>query len=327
MRTAVILPAYNEERTIAGVIEDFHRHLPKAAIIVVNNASSDRTQQIAEKTLSRLGCEGQLINEVRRGKAFAVQRAFSDVDADLYLLADADMTYPAQEARRLLEPIVSGIADMTVGDRHALGYYKEENKRPFHNFGNALIRKLINLFFSASLNDILSGYRGFSRRFVKNFPVLSRGFAIEAEITLHALDKNFSVVEIPVEYHDRPVGSCSKLRTYSDGFKVVRLIFEIFKNYRPLAFFGSMSLFFFVMGLAAGFPVISEYIRSGIILHIPLAILATGIMLIALVTLSIGLVLDTVAANNRFNYQLRLIEYPKVGSTVSQGERLPAIGA
>jgi glycosyltransferase involved in cell wall biosynthesis len=325
MRTAVILPAYNEEITIRQVIEDFHAHLPEAAIFVIDNRSADATSRVAAETLARLGCKGGVLYEPRPGKAFAVQRAFADVEADRYLLVDADLTYPAAAARDLLAALEEGRADMVVGDRHALGHYLAENKRPFHNLGNTLVRLLVNVLFRASLNDILSGYRAFSRRFVKNYPVLSKGFAIEAEMTVHALDKGFTIRELPVEYRDRPAGSISKLRTYTDGFRVVRLIFEIFKNYRPLAFFSTFAALFFLAGLLAGAPVLLEYFTTGIVLHIPFAILSTGIMVFALITLSIGLVLDTVAANNRFNYQLRLIEWPS--TPVDTETTLPAPAA
>ena len=307
-QTVIILPAYNEEETIAQVIESFSLSLPAAKIVVVDNNSSDRTAERATAAFRRTGAAGLLLNEYRQGKAFAVQKAFSEVEAEVYVLCDADMTYPADEIQPMLDPVLNGRADMVVGDRHALGGYKSENKRRFHGFGNSLIRFLINFLFRSSLHDILSGYRVFSRRFVKNYPILSRGFDIEAEMTLHALDKGFRIVEVPICYKDRPQGSVSKLNTFSDGLRVLKLIFTIFRNYRPLAFFGSLACFFGLGGLAAGFPVLLDYYREQYVLHVPLAILATGLMTIAGMCVSIALILDTVAANNRFQYALRLVD-------------------
>jgi glycosyltransferase involved in cell wall biosynthesis len=302
------LPAYNEEKTIAQVIESFAASLPAAKILVVDNNSTDRTAVEAAGAIRRTGIEGTILSELRQGKAFAVQKAFREVEADVFILCDADMTYLAAEVHSLLQPVLSGRADMVVGDRHALGGYKSENKRRFHGFGNSLIRDLINSLFRSSLHDILSGYRVFSRHFVKNYPILSRGFDIEAEMTLHALDKGFRIVEVPICYKDRPQGSVSKLNTFRDGFRVLKLIFTIFRNYRPLAFFGSLACFFSLGGLTAGYPALVDYYRVQYVLHVPLAILATGLMIIAFMCLSIALILDTVAANNRFQYALRLVD-------------------
>lgn len=197
---AVVLPAYNEEITIEATIRAFHAALPDAAIWVVNNCSSDATEAIARATLRSIGCAGGVIGELRKGKGNAVRRAFLEIDADIYVLSDADLTYPAERARDLMAPVVEGRADMVVGDRHSAGHYASENKRALHGFGNRLVRNLVNRLFNARLADIMSGYRVFSRRFVKNYPILVEGFEIETDVTLHALDKRFRIVEIPVEY-------------------------------------------------------------------------------------------------------------------------------
>ena len=203
-RIAVILPAYNEELTIRDTVQAFHSALPEAQIVVINNRSSDRTAAIAEQTLRDLGCAGQVINESSPGKGNAMRRGFIDVDADVYVLADADMTYPADRARDLLRPVLENQADMVVGDRHSHGHYQKENRRALHGFGNRLVQGLVNRLFRAKLVDILSGYRVMSRRLVKNYPILVEGFQIETDLTLHALDKRWRIVEIPIEYKDRP---------------------------------------------------------------------------------------------------------------------------
>lgn len=306
---AVIIPAFNEESTIRDVMMRFHQELPPAGIYVIDNNSGDRTAQIARATLAELSCRGTVLFENRRGKANAVRKAFSEVDADLYVMVDADNTYSARDVHRLIDPVVAREADMTVGDRHASGAYERENKRRFHGFGNALVRKLINYLFKSELKDILSGYRAFSRRFVKNFPIMRQGFTLETELTLHALDKRFSIREVPIEYQERPLGSTSKINTLGDGIEIIRYIFDIFKDYRPLAFFGVCSVIFFCLGFIAGLPVIIEFIKTRFILHIPLAILSTGLMLFSVVSLAIGIILDAVVKNHRFQYELSLLRY------------------
>ena len=307
-KIAVILPAYNEELTILATIEDFHLHLPEAEIWVVNNRSTDTTESIARDTLSRLGCKGGVINETRPGKGNAVRRAFLDVNADIYILVDADMTYPAAQARNLMTPVLTGAADMVVGDRHSAGHYAVENKRALHGFGNRLVRDLVNKLFRANLADIMSGYRVFNHKFVKNYPILVEGFEIETDMTLHALDKRFRIAEIPVEYRDRPPGSFSKLNTVSDGIRVLRTIGNILRYYRPLIFFGGVALVFACLGLMAGAPVIVEWLRDGYIHHVPLAILATGLIIIAIIFASIGLILDSITHQNRHNFERSLLD-------------------
>lgn len=304
---AVILPAYNEEQTIAATIEDFHSVLPDSAVWVINNRSSDATEQIARDTLSQLGCKGGVINERRPGKGNAVRRAFLDINAAIYILADADMTYPANQVHELIAPVITGEADMVVGDRHSAGHYAVENKRALHGFGNRLVRDLVNKLFNANLVDIMSGYRAFNRRFVKSYPILVEGFEIETDMTLHALDKRFRIVEIPVEYRDRPIGSFSKLNTLRDGARVLTVIGNILRYYRPLIFFGGASILFFLLGLAAGIPVIDEWIRDRFIHHIPLAILATGLEIVAIVLAAISLILDSIMCQDKRNFERELL--------------------
>lgn len=300
---AVILPAYNEEQTIAATIEDFHNSLPDAHIWVINNRSNDATEPVALDTLARLDCMGGVINERRAGKGNAVRRAFLDIDADIYILADADMTYPAAQAHQLMEPIIAGEADMVVGDRHSAGHYAAENKRALHGFGNRLVRDLVNKLFRANLADIMSGYRVFNRRFVKSYPILVEGFEIETDMTLHALDKRFRIVEIPVDYRDRPAGSFSKLNTFRDGARVLNTISNILRYYRPLVFFGGAAILFATLALIAGIPVIDEWVRVRYISHVPLAILATGLGIFAIVLAAIGLILDSITHQDKSNFE------------------------
>ena len=252
-KIAVLLPAYNEEVTIVKVIEDFRRVLPHADIYVYDNNSKDKTNQLAREA-------GAIVRfEPRQGKGNVVRSMFREIDADYYIMADADDTYPAAEVEALLQPLRDGLADMTIGDRLSNGTYAEENKRGFHGFGNNLVRLLVNKLYKGNYNDIMTGYRGFNRLFVKNFPVLSPGFEIETELSIHSLDKRFKLVEVPITYKDRPEGSESKLSTFSDGFKVLRMIFNLFKDYKPLIFFSILTFLFFVLGLIVGIPVISEF--------------------------------------------------------------------
>jgi glycosyltransferase involved in cell wall biosynthesis len=304
---AVILPAYNEEQTIGSTIEDFHSHLPAAAIWVINNRSSDATEEIARNTIARLGCRGAVINEKRPGKGNAVRRAFLDIDADIYVLVDADMTYPASQARELIAPVIAGEADMVVGDRHSTGHYAAENKRALHGFGNRLVRDLVNKLFHANLADIMSGYRVFTRRFVKSYPILVEGFEIETDMTLHALDKRFRIVEIPVDYRDRPAGSFSKLNTFRDGVRVLTTIGSILRYYRPLFFFGAAAILFALLGLIAGAPVIEEWVAERYIHHVPLAILATGLEIVAILLAAIGLMLDSIKHHDNRNFERDLL--------------------
>jgi len=306
-RVVVVLPAYNEAATLAATMAAFHAALPEAEVWVIDNASTDGTAQIAADTLAALGAAGGVLSEPRKGKANAVRRAFQDIDADAYLMADADCTYPAERARELLAPVLEGRADMVVGDRHTLGHYASENKRPMHGAGNRLVQVLVNRLFRANLADILSGYRAFSRRFVKTYPIVVEGFEIEADVTLHALDKRFRIIEIPVEYRDRPEGSASKLDTWRDGARVLWIILQLFRYYRPMTFFGLLSVAMLLFAFGAAVPVFLDWVRYHYIYHVPLAILAASSVVVATVLLAVGLILDGIAHQQRMRFELALL--------------------
>lgn len=304
---AVILPAYNEELTVAATIESFWKELPHAHILVINNNSRDATARIACATLEKLGARGSVIDEPRQGKGNAVRRAFLDVRADVYVMADADITYPANRVHDLIAPILANSADMVVGDRQSEGHYKNENKRPLHHFGNRLVGWLINKLFSARLVDIMSGYRAFSRQFVKTYSILVGGFQIETDMTLHALDKRFRIKEIPVEYKDRPAGSYSKLNTFADGAKVLFTIAQILRFYRPLLFFSSVSILFGILGIVAAIPVFSDWIQYRFIYHVPLAVLAAALELVAVLALGVGFILDAISYQAKMDFERHLL--------------------
>jgi glycosyltransferase involved in cell wall biosynthesis len=297
----VVLPAYNEELTISGTIRGFASALPDCHIAVVDNNSSDRTAQLAALTLSECGIAGTVLTETRQGKANAVRHAFRSVCADVYVLCDADLTYPANRVHELIAPIVSGEADMTVADRISGGHYAKENRRRFHSVGNEIIRRLVNFFFNASLRDIMSGYRAFSSAFVRDYPILVSGFQLETDMTLHALDKRYRIREITLEYADRPPGSHSKLNTFADGARVLFTIAQLLRHYRPMFFFAALAALFAISGLIAAIPVFEDWLRDRYIYHVPLAILSAALELAALSALGIGLVLDAV------NYQFKLL--------------------
>jgi len=304
---AIVLPAYNESATVVGTIRAFHEALPGAMIVVVDNASSDDTAMLVMTALSEPGIDGLLLREPRRGKGHAVRRAFHAVAADVYLLADADQTYPADRATDMIAPVLEGAADMVVGDRLAAGRYARENRRRFHGAGNNLVRVLVNRVFHTSLGDIMSGYRAMSRDFVANYPIMVGGFEIEVDMTLHALDKRFRIIEIPIEYRDRPEGSFSKLNTVGDGRRVLSAIIQLVRHYRPLLFFGALSVLFAVLGIVAAIPVIIDWIEFRYIYHVPLAILATGLEIVAVMTAAVGLILDSVAHLDRMAYERHLL--------------------
>lgn len=307
-KIAVILPAYNEELTIQRTIESFWSVMPNSELIIVNNNSKDKTAEIAQNTLKALNANGRVLNEVRQGKANAVRRAFLDIDADIYVMADADLTYPAEIIFDLIQPVVDGNADMVVGDRLVDGHYAHENKRKFHDFGNKLVKCLINYLFNSNLSDVMSGYRVFNRRFVKNYPILVEGFELETDMTLHALDKRLRILEISIPYKDRPEGSFSKLSTFTDGAKVIFTIAQILRYYRPLAFFGTVSVLFSVFGILTAVPVFKDWILHRYIYHVPLAVLSCGLELVAIMSLGIGLILDSNAHQHRMNSERNFLE-------------------
>ncbi|MDL4977426.1 glycosyltransferase family 2 protein [Enterococcus hirae] len=299
-KIAVLIPCYNEEATISTVIADFRRELPEAEIYVYDNNSTDTTYELA------VACGAIVKKEPRQGKGNVIRQMFFDIDADYYLMVDGDDTYPAEAVHGLLDKLRSGEADMVIGDRLSNGTYFDENKRPFHDFGNNLVKNTITRLYKTKIRDVMTGYRGFNRIFVKSFPIMSSGFQIETELTIHALDKKFKLVELPIDYRDRPEGSESKLNTFSDGFKVIMMIVKMWKDYKPLMFFGIWTFFFFVFGLFAGVPVIREYMLTHFITRVPSAILSTGLMILALLSLVTGLILDTVVTNAKKEYELNL---------------------
>jgi len=300
---AIILPAYNEELTIVDTLLDFHRELPGAMLIVVNNASTDTTASVARDAINKYSVRGVVIDESRAGKANAVRIGLKTFDADIYVMVDADLTYPAKHVHELIKPIEENLADMAVGDRLSHGRYREENKRQFHNFGNQVVCTLVNRLFQANLKDIMSGYRALSRRFAQNYPILVEGFQLETDMTLHALDKRFRIVEIPVEYRDRPAGSSSKLHTFRDGARVLTTILDIFRHYRPLLFFGTIALLLFVSALMFSIPVINDWIEHRYIYHVPLAILSSALVMLSTLAMSVGLILDSIAYQHRMDYE------------------------
>jgi len=295
---AILIPCYNEELTIKKVIMDFQKELPKSIIYVYNNNSTDNTAQVAKES-------GAIVRDVqKKGKGNVVRSMFMDIDADIYIMIDGDDTYPVSYVHKLIDPILQNKADMTLGDRHSNGSYKEQNSRNFHNIGNNLVKNLINRLYSENLKDIMSGFRAFNKDFVKHFPIHSSGFEIETEMSMHALDKRFKIIEVPIEYTDRIEGSVSKLNTYSDGLKILKTIFWLFKDYKPLTFFTSFAALFFILSFAIGLPVIIEFIQTAYVKKIPSAILAVGLMLISMMSLFIGFLLDTIVKQHRENFEL-----------------------
>lgn len=302
-RIAVLLPCYNEALTIGKVVEDFKIALPDAAIYVYDNNSSDGSGEIAAKL-------GAIVRRVpQQGKGHVVRRMFQEVEADVYVMVDSDDTYPADEVHKLVEPVASGEADMVIGDRLS-STYMTENKRPGHNFGNILVCGLIRWLWNYPIHDVMTGYRVFSRRFVKTCPVLSNGFEIETEMTLHTLDKRMCIKEIPVQYRDRPKGSYSKLNTISDGLRVLKTIFNMFRFYRPLAFFGIIGAILSVISVAMAWPVFAEYFRSGTVPRFPTLIVACFLLTSALLSFGVALILDAVKKQSDQSFELSLADVP-----------------
>ena len=297
---AVIVPCYNEALTIGKVVDDFARELPGATVYVYDNNSSDDTAKIARE-------HGATVRfEPRQGKGNVCRQMFRDIEAVCYLMVDGDDTYDETKAKAMVEPILKGEADMTVGDRLSNGTYAEENKRAFHGFGNNLVRAMIKWIYGYSFDDVMTGYRGMSRAFVKTMPVLSEGFQIETEISIHAVDRRWRILDIPIVYRDRPEGSVSKLDTVGDGIRVIMMIGTLFKDYRPLKFFSLVSLVLFAIGLILGIPVIQEYLATGLVLRFPTAILAVAFMFLCGLALATGFVLDSVAKVERKEWELQV---------------------
>ena len=297
---AVIIPCYNEAPTIGKVVDDFHRELPEATVYVYDNASTDATAAIAME-------HGATVRfEPRRGKGNVCRQMFRDIDSTCYLMVDGDDTYPAEVARALCAPILAGKADMVVGDRLSNGTYAEQNRRAFHGFGNDLVRAMIKWIYGYGYPDVMTGYRAMSMPFIKTFPVLSEGFQIETELSIHAVDRRWRIQSIPIDYRDRPEGSESKLNTLSDGIKVVAMVGTLFKDYRPLRFFSLVALLFFIVGMALGIPVIREFVSTGVVPRLPTALLAVAFMFLCALSLATGLILDAVAKSDRRQWELEV---------------------
>jgi len=299
MRVCLLIPCYNEERTIKKVVEDFREVLPEAAIYVYDNNSTDQTAELAKEA-------GAIVrHERRQGKGNVIRSMFRQIDADCYLIIDGDDTYPAKHAREMVDLVLEKGVDMVIGDRLSSTYF-EENKRPFHNMGNKLVRGLINLIWKTNVKDIMTGYRAFSRPFVKLFPVMSGGFEIETEMTIHALDKRFYLKEIPIDYKDRPEGSVSKLNTQRDGIKVLKTIFSLFKEYSPLKFFCWFAGLLLFIALILFIPILIIYIKTGLVPRFPTLIVSGFLGLSALLSFFAGLILDNMIRNERKSYELKL---------------------
>lgn len=299
-RIAVLIPCYNEAKTIRKVVSDFRRVLPDAAVYVYDNNSTDATVEEAE------AAGAVVLREQHQGKGNVIRRMFSDIDAECYIMSDGDDTYPAEAAKEMADKVLLSRVDMVVGDRLSSTYF-EENKRPFHNLGNSLVRRCINALFHNHIRDIMTGYRAFSYRFVKTFPVLSKGFEIETEMSIHAVEKNMSIDHVVIDYRDRPNGSESKLNTYSDGLKVMRTIVRLFRTYRPGTYFGLIALFLSLVSLAFLIPVLVEYSRTGLVERFPTLIACGFVLIAALLSFFAGQVLKTINQKNRQDFEMQLI--------------------
>lgn len=299
---AVLIPCYNESLTVAKVVDDFKVALPTADVYVYDNNSSDGTGDIARE-------HGAIVRkETRQGKGNVVRQMLRDIDADYYIMVDGDDTYPADQAMELIQPLIDDEADTVVGDRLSNGTYGSENTRAGHGFGNDLVRWLIGVLYGIELNDVMTGYRSFNRVFAKTLPVLSPGFEIETELSIHAIDKRWRIVQVPIVYRDRPEGSFSKLNTVSDGFKVLGMIFSLFKDYKPLGFFSLLALIFLIVGLLLGIPIIAEFRSTGLVPRFPTAILAVSFCGLAALSLACGLILDTTVKGHRRDWELMVMQ-------------------
>lgn len=296
---AVLIPCYNESKTIEKVVKSFKEALPSATIYVYDNNSSDGTDEIAANA-------GAIVRyEHQQGKGNVIRRMFSEIDAKCYLMVDGDDTYPASSAKEMVDKVIIDRADMVVGDRLSSTYF-QENKRPFHNFGNSLVRASINTLFKSNIKDIMTGYRAFSYRFVKTFPVLSKGFEIETEMSIHAVDKNMYVENVVIDYKDRPEGSVSKLNTYSDGFKVLKTILKLFRTYKPGAFFGFIAVTLLIIAIAFFIPVLITFIQTGLVPKYPTLIVCGFATIASIQSFFSGLILKTIYQKNRQDFEMDL---------------------
>ncbi|RHQ20453.1 glycosyltransferase [Clostridium sp. AM48-13] len=298
-KIAILIPCYNEEKTIEKVVKDWKKELPDAVVYVYDNNSTDRTVELAKKA-------GAVVRyEYSQGKGNVIRRMFREINAECYIMVDGDDTYPAEYGKHMAELVLYKNVDMVIGDRLSSTYF-EENKRPFHNFGNSLVRETINRLFHTNIRDIMTGYRAFSYLFVKSFPVLSKGFEIETEMTIHAVEKNMCIENVIIEYRDRPEGSESKLNTYSDGIKVLKTIGRLYKNYRPMNFFGMLSALLGVISLIMFIPVLYKYIQTGMVPNFPTLIVSGFVALTAIVSFFSGLILSEIVEKERREYEFRL---------------------
>jgi glycosyltransferase involved in cell wall biosynthesis len=300
-KIAVLVPCYNESATIEKVVADFKRELPEAVIYVYDNNSSDGTAEIAKAA-------GAVVrHEYMQGKGHVIRRMFREIDAECYIMVDGDDTYPAEAVREMADKVLYHQADMVVGDRLSSTYYTE-NKRPFHNFGNSLVRASVNILFGSQIKDIMTGYRAFSYSFVKTFPVMSNGFEIETEMSIHAVDKRMQIENVVIDYRDRPEGSESKLNTYSDGGKVLLTIIRLFRHYRPMHYFGCLAAI--LMALAIGFfiPVFSAFMKTGLVEKFPTLIVCGFVAMAAIQSFFSGMILSTVRQKERREFEMRLVE-------------------
>lgn len=298
-KIAVLLPCFNEAATIGKVVHDFRSVLPECVVYVYDNNSSDSTAEIA------LEAGAVVRHEYKQGKGNVIRRMFREVDAECYIMADGDDTYPAETAPAMTAAVLEKKVDMVIGDRLSSTYFME-NKRPFHNFGNSLVRWSINFLFKSDIKDIMTGYRAFSYQFVKSFPVLSKGFEIETEMSIHAVDKNMFISNEIIEYRDRPEGSVSKLNTYSDGFKVVLTIMNLFRIYRPMAFFGLIALILAVLSLGFFIPVMTEYVHTGLVPQFPTLIVCGFVMIAGIQSFFAGMILENIQKKNRQDFEMTL---------------------
>ncbi len=304
-KIAVLIPCYNEEKTVEKVVADAKKALPEAVIYVYNNNSTDRTAELAEKA-------GAVVrNEYMQGKGNVIRRMFREIDAECYIMVDGDDTYPMDAAPEMVDKVLNYNSDMVVGDRLSSTYFTE-NKRPFHNFGNTIVRSSINHLFGCNIRDIMTGYRAFSYEFVKTFPVLSTGFEIETEMTIHAVSNNMQIDNVVIEYRDRPEGSASKLNTYSDGFKVLRTIARLYRDYKPMGFFSIMAAILAILAIIFVVPVFSEYWRTGQVLRFPTLIVCGFTMMAALQSFFAGMMLSNMALNHRREFEVRLNTLHKI---------------
>ena len=301
-KIAVLIPCYNEAKTVEKVIKDFKKELPEATIYVYDNNSNDGTDEIARKA-------GAVVRyERKQGKGNVIRSMFREIDAECYIMTDGDDTYPAEDARKMCDLVLNKNVDMVIGDRLSSTYF-EENKRPFHNIGNVVVRGLINLIYKSKIRDVMTGYRAFSYRFVKTFPVLSKGFEIETEMTIHTLDKNLNWENVIIEYRDRPKGSFSKLNTYADGARVIKTIITLYKNYKPFSFFLWIALICGIIGTAFLIPVLIDYVNSGLVPKMPSFVASVFFYMCMVQSFFGGMILQTTINNSRREFEMKLNEF------------------